>query len=144
MTGESIRLQFVLEKAPAGVVFGIQKGHGSAYEIVQHKRATGRTLRFEISIDLRGTDFGGPYVQGRRGERFVYINVGTYAGDASSEWSRRIKVPLLGIHNPEPDSVWEARIPGTGRDGTPSCATVRPMDGWKRVMLSPCSTDADS
>jgi hypothetical protein len=27
--------------------------------------------------------------------------------------------------------VLEARIPGTAKDGGPSCATVQPLDGWK-------------
>ena len=27
----------------------------------------------------------------------------------------------------------QATIPGTGKDGGPSCATVKPIDGWKVV-----------
>jgi len=41
--------------------------------------------------------FRGPFVQGRPGSRFVYVNSGTYAGDQKSCWSRRAKVPLTGI-----------------------------------------------
>ena len=29
--------------------------------------------------------------------------------------------------------VLEARVPGTGRDGGPSCATIKDFEGWKPV-----------
>jgi hypothetical protein len=31
-------------------------------------------------------------------------------------------------------AVLEARVPGTGKDGGPSCATVKPFEGWKLVQ----------
>ena len=56
-------------------------------------------------------------------------------------WERRIKVPLSGISwsmiedvSADPDLVLEARLPGTGRDGGPSCATVHPALGWKPTV----------
>ena len=33
----------------------------------------------------------------------------------------------------ESQAVLEARVPGTGKDGGPSCATVKPVDGWKLI-----------
>ena len=27
--------------------------------------------------------------------------------------------------------IFETRVPGTGRDGGPNCATVKPFAGWK-------------
>ena len=39
-------------------------------------------------------NFAGPFVQGPAGERFVYINIGTYAGQLNTPWSRRLKIPL--------------------------------------------------
>ena len=30
-------------------------------------------------------------------ERFVYVDIGTYAGQKDTLWSRRLKVPLSGI-----------------------------------------------
>jgi hypothetical protein len=66
-------------------------------------------------------------------ERFVYIDIGTCAGQIDSCWSRRLKVPLRGITMDmvEAGAILEARIPGTGKDGGPNCATVKPFDGWK-------------
>jgi hypothetical protein len=77
-------------------------------------------------------------VQGLRGQRFVYIGIGTFAGPADSCWSRRLKVPLTGVTCTMVDGAFavaemvvETRVRGSGRDGSPSCATVKPFDGWK-------------
>jgi hypothetical protein len=126
------------------VDFGVQQGRGSAYETIQTQRSAGGDLSFEFSVDIKATsahgpaDFGGPIVQGPRGARFLYIDIGTYAGQRDTPWSRRLKIPLTGI---TPDLIrrassgmnrlLEARVPGTGKDGGPSCASVKDFDGWK-------------
>src|SRR6266705_4795042 len=46
-------------------------------------------------------NFAGPFVQGPAGERFVYIDIGTYAGQTNTPWSRRLKIPLSGICPPD-------------------------------------------
>jgi Family of unknown function (DUF5990) len=137
--GPEARLRIVLELPPKGVAFGLQKGKGSAYETVQTQRSTGPDLVFEFSIGVRPSThrdvpaFSGPFVQGPAGGRFVYLDIGTYAGQADSCWSRRLKIPLAGITTRMIDAggVIEARVPGTGRDGGPSCATVKDFDGWQ-------------
>jgi hypothetical protein len=134
-----LSLRIVLERPPKGVDFGLQKGRGSAYETVQKKRSEGLDLAFEFTVGVKAGGAGatpvftGPLVQGPPGQRFVYVDIGTYAGQADSCWSRRLKVPLSGISAATIDApgVLEARIPGTARDGGPSCATVQPLDGWK-------------
>ena len=77
----------------------------------------------------------GPFVQGPPRQRFVYIDIGTCAGQADSCWSRRLKIPLVGIATIMivAGGVLEARVPGTGRDGGPSCATVKDFEGWRPV-----------
>jgi hypothetical protein len=139
-----LRLRIVLQGPPPGVDFGVQKGTGATYETVQRKQSSGRDLQFEVTVAVRAADrrtapdFGGPLVQGPRGERFIYIDIGCYAGQSDSCWSRRLKIPLTGITwdavdraSTDPRSVLETRVPGTGRDGGPSCATVKPFGGWK-------------
>jgi hypothetical protein len=138
-----LALRIVLEKPPSGVDFGLQKGRGNDYETVQKQRSQAKDLCFEFTIGLKagGTDatpdFSGSLVQGPRGGRFVYLDIGTYAGQTDSCWSRRLKVPLSGItwdiidRMEKARAVLETRVPGTGRDGGPSCATVKPFDGWK-------------
>jgi hypothetical protein len=135
-----VSFRIVLERPPAGIDFAVQKGRGSVYETILKQRSDGGDLRFEFTIPAAGPGqprFKGPLAQGPAGERFVYIDIGTYAGQTGTPWSRRLKIPLTGITWDLIDSapVLEARIPGTGRDGGPSCASAwRPADGpgeWK-------------
>jgi len=133
-----LKLRIILEQPPKGVDFGLQKGRGTFYETVQTKRFAGTDLIFEFTIDVKpdgkaSPGFAGPFVQGPAGERFVYIDIGTYAGQADSVWSRRLKVPLSGITTEMIRSgvFLETRVPGTARDGSPTCATVKPFAGWK-------------
>lgn len=133
-----LTLRIVIEQPPPGVDFALQKGSGKLYETVQKQRSDGKDVVFEFQPSLREGLSGiaalaGPFVQGPRRQRFVYVDIGTYAGQADSCWSRRLKVPLDGIPPRviEAGGVLEARVPGTGRDGGPTCATVRDFDGWK-------------
>jgi hypothetical protein len=57
------------------------------------------------------------------------------AGQADSCWTRRLKVPLSGITTKmiAAGGILEARVPGTGRDGGPACASVKEFEGWKKA-----------
>jgi hypothetical protein len=137
-----LRCRIVLETPPAGVDFAIQIGQGAKFQLGQKQRSTGDDLEFEFSVIVAATaqsapDFRGPAVQGPRGQRFIYINSGTYAGQSRTAWSRRLKVPLVGLSSEtvsraaaNPRGVLEARVAGTARDGGPNCATVKPFSGW--------------
>jgi hypothetical protein len=136
-----LTLRIIIERPPPGVDFALQKGRGSAYEPVQKQRSEGKDLVFEfhpaikepVSDDMAA--LSGPFVQGPPRQRFVYVDIGTYAGQADSCWSRRLKIPLAGIPAKmiRAGGVLEARVPGTGRDGGPSCATTQDFDGWKPI-----------
>ena len=102
LIGMEISLRIVLRKPTAGVDFGLQKGRGSKYEVVQKQRSAGKDLEFEFSVGVKtdkdgAPDFSGPFVQGPRGDRYFYIDIGTYAGQTDSCWSRRLKIPLEGV-----------------------------------------------
>ncbi|MGH9162256.1 MAG: DUF5990 family protein [Vicinamibacteraceae bacterium] len=142
-----LRVRIVLQRPPSGVAFGVQRGHGAAYATVQTQRSDGRDLQFEFSVALKAEnkrttpDFGGPFVQGPPDARFIYIDIGRHAGQADSIWSRRLKIPLSGITwdaidrgARDPQTMLETRVPGTGRDGGPNCAAVKPFDGWKVTL----------
>ena len=138
-----ITLRIVVERPPSGVYFGLQKGSGSNYETVQTVESKSADLKFEFTVRVRqGKDgrpnFLGPFVQGPTHERFVYLDIGTCAGQTNTPWTRRLKIPLRGITweliSPTTKSslaTLEARVVGTGKDGGPSCGTVKSFEGWK-------------
>jgi len=139
-----LRLRIVLEKPPSGVDFGLQKGRGVDYQTIQKQRSASKDLSFVFSVRVKDDGKNGiptllgPLVQGPPAQRFVYIDIGTYAGQVGTPWSRRLKVPLTGITwemidklKAQSESILETRVPGTGKDGGPACATVKPFNGWK-------------
>jgi len=136
-------LRIILERPPSGVDFGIQKGSGNKYDTILLQKSNTSDLCFEFKILLKETktslyNFAGPIVQGPSNERFIYIDIGTAAGQTNSEWTRHLKIPLRDI-SPEIvgqilndcSLVLETKVPGTGKDGGPNCATVKPFLGWK-------------
>lgn len=142
-----LTFRVVLQEPPSGVDFGLQLGRGADYTTVQKQRSRGQDLHFEFSVTVMAAnnkaapDFRGPVVQGPAGQRFVYIDIGTCAGQIDTPWSRRLKIPLIGITPVMIDrasvdgrTVLETRVPGTGRDGGPACATVKPFHGWKTAL----------
>jgi hypothetical protein len=139
---QELNFRIVLESPPPGVAFGLQKGGGSNFEVTQKQRSTTGDLEFEFSARVKEGKSGepvflGPFVQGPPHERFVYLDIGTYAGQTDTPWSRRLKIPLRGITWDEVKrvsrgkSILETRVPGRAKDGSPSCATVKPFPGWK-------------
>ena len=140
-----IHFRIILEHPPEGVDYALQKGKGSQYECVQKQRSEGKTIHFEFragpAMDKENQpDFRGPFVQGPPKQRFVYLNIGMSAGQKDTGWNRRLKIPLKGITEEmiQPSKtgtgfILETKIPGRGPDGSPSCATVKPFPGWKKV-----------
>jgi hypothetical protein len=120
----------------------LQKGSGNNYETVQKQIAISNDLSFTFTIKVKGDSakdklpkFSGSFVQGPADSKFVYIDIGTYAGQADSVWSRRLKVPLTGISWKDIDSlstnsILQTSVPGIAKDGGPNCATVKPFEGW--------------
>ena len=139
--------QIVLLKPTPGVDFGLQKGSGSNYETVQKQRSDSKDLSFNFTIKIKGDKakdksprLAGSFVQGPTNGKFVYIDIGTYAGQTGTPWARRLKVPLAGITWKDidqlianPKLIMETSVPGTGKDGGPNCATVKPFNGWKII-----------
>ena len=142
-----ITLQIVLLKPTPVVDFGLQKGSGSNYETVQTQRGGLKDLYFNFAVEVKGDKtkgkspkLSGSFVQGPTNGKFIYIDIGTYAGQTGTPWSRRLKIPLTGITwknidelIDDPNLILETKVPGTGKDGGPNCATVKPFNGWKIV-----------
>jgi hypothetical protein len=139
---QELSLRIILESPPAEVDFGIQKGSGNSYETILKQRSGKGDLCFEFKIWVKESktalhNFAGPYVQGPSNERFIYIDIGTAAGQINSAWTRRLKIPLRDISSAtitqmlaDPSLVLETKVAVTGKDGGPNCATVKPFPGW--------------
>jgi hypothetical protein len=126
-----IPMLIVIENPVPGVLHSLQTGDTG---VLDPKRSNaGEPLNFDFPVRIApGPKFFGDQVR-REGptRRFVYIRIGTSAGDHASEWSRRMKID---IHDTPQDlldramageGVVELTIDGTGKDGTPACATVK-------------------
>ena len=126
-----IRMRIVIEQPVPGVLHSLQSGDDKVLDPKASK--AGEALAFDFPLRVApGPKFFGDQVRREGPERrFVYIRIGTMAGDHRSPWSRRMKID---VHDIAPDlldramagGVIELVIDGTGKDGTPACATVRP------------------
>ncbi|MBM3763100.1 MAG: hypothetical protein FJW36_23000 [Acidobacteria bacterium] len=125
-----MKFEIVVESPPAGVDYGLQLGKGTDYTTVQLQRSKGKDLHFEFELEWTGSAFRGKALQGPPKERFIYIDIGAAAGQVGTHWSRRLKVPFVGIDATH--ESWTTRVPGTARDGGPNCATVKPFSGWQK------------
>ena len=122
---------------PDGVAYGnLHVGVQRRREVVDVFRCEGGDVTWDLDVDVVGTsdeiDFKGPYVQGKRGERFLYLSWGAVDGDGEFRMFRRAKLMLAAV---DPETVEAGNRPGhrlvgtvglTGGDGGPRCAAVRP------------------
>jgi hypothetical protein len=142
---QELSVRIILQSPTAGVDFGIQKGSGNKYETILKQRSSGSDLVFEFTISVKAGNtssynFTGPYVHGPANERFIYVDIGTAAGQVNSPWTRRLKIPLRDISSEtvkqilaDSSLILETKVPGTGKDGGPNCATVKPFSGWYSI-----------
>ena len=98
-------------------------------------RADAAEACWDLEVDVvrteDGPDFRGPAVQGKRGDRFLYLTWGEVHADGTFEMFRRAK---LMLHRIEPDVIEAAIVAGrliatvdlTARGGGPRCARVEP------------------
>ena len=93
------------------------------------------TFEFDVDIlpdDTAGWDFRGPYVHGKRGERFVYLTWGDHPPGGDFTMFRRAKLHLSCLDPnvitaaSEPGNSLVARLALTDARGGPRCASLRP------------------
>jgi hypothetical protein len=143
-----IIVRIVLVSPPVGIDYGIQKGTGSDYETLHIQRPTNPRAQIVFDVPITATDtrddglpnFTGPFVQGPPKERFLYVDVGEYAGQRNTKVARRMKVPLARIdwtlieQAAKSGKAIETRIPGTSKDGGPTAAnTAKIQTAWTLV-----------
>lgn len=128
-----IPFRIVVSKPLPGVTMLVQRGRD---ELLSPSKASATELvfDFEIMVDMNGDalNFLGKYTQGPKDARFVYVNSGRQAGQEGTCWDRRAKLSLMSIMKEQIEAVLkdkDARIEttmnGIGRDGGPTCASVK-------------------
>lgn len=131
-----IGLRLTIDDPVPGVRYSLQKDD-MPFEPVT---AGDGPIRFEVPITLHDDGrMTGPFVR-REGKvrRFVYIRIGIAAGDHATTLNRRAKIdvheiPPALLDQARGGSVLEVGLPGRGKDGSPACATVRPIRAWRPV-----------
>jgi Family of unknown function (DUF5990) len=136
-------LRIVMEDPVADVTIAMQRGASGKVELIGPVRASPKALVFDFAVTVSGAgaDGGlrllGPFVQGPPNGRFVYLNVGAYAGQQGAQWNGRTKVPLAGLTWSLIEALpsggrLEAHILGKGRGGGPAFASVAILPpGWR-------------
>jgi hypothetical protein len=128
-----IPMRIVIENPVLGVLHSLQSGDTGILDAKRSK--AGEPLAFDFPARIApGPKFFGDQVR-REGptRRFVYIRIGQSAGDHASEWTRRMKIDVHDIPQDLLDRAMkregtvELTVNGTGKDGSPACATVKVM-----------------
>jgi uncharacterized protein DUF5990 len=103
---------------------GVQLGRDPAGLV----SADADSARWEVELEVvpheGGPDFRGPAVQGRKGERFVYLTWGEVR-DGDFAMFRRAKLMLSDVPGPT-RSVVTAYVDLTDDLGLPRCARLHP------------------
>ena len=127
-----IRARIMIEHPVPGVLHSLQSKERAPLD--PKRSEAGEPLSFDFPLRIGpGPKYFGDQVQREGPERrFVYIRVGQAAGDHASPWSRRMKID---IHDTDPalldgatkGGILVLTVDGTAKDGSPVCATVRPV-----------------
>lgn len=130
---ETLTLRLTIADPVPGLHYWRQDAKNAPHDI---RLSTEAPLTFDMPVDLRPDGRpGGTFVR-REGKerRFVYIAIGG-AMPGLPVVSRRAKIDVHDIPAEllKPGAVIGTTLPGRARDGTPACATVRPLTPWRVV-----------
>jgi hypothetical protein len=139
---ESVPLRIVVVDPPLNITWALQLGQT---ELVRPTSSTKSRVSFDFTLEVvpdsssPGFRLRGPAVQGRLGERFVYLRSGAYAGQVDTPIARRAKISLEGIDRKliaaskaKRGGTLEVQFAGTDSRGGPACATVQLSGkGWR-------------
>ncbi|MCW1985996.1 UNVERIFIED_ORG: hypothetical protein M2348_001728 [Sphingomonas sp. R1F5B] len=125
----AIAMRIIIDRPVPGVAYSLQTKDGHPLDPARAR--DGEALAFDFVVRVGpGPRFFGDQVRPEGPlRRFVYVRIGQAAGDPDSPWARRMKVDL---HDIDPDLLARAAhggilvttVCGTGKDGSPACATV--------------------
>jgi Family of unknown function (DUF5990) len=133
-----IRLRIVIDNPVPGVAHSLQDKKNQPLDAQASKG--GKALSFEFPVRIAdGPKFYGEHVRSEGPERrFVYIAIGTLAGDAASCWTRRMKIdiddiPPALLEKAKGGMVLEVLIAGADKKGEPACASVKAAKAWRAL-----------
>jgi hypothetical protein len=143
VSSADLQIRIRVVHPPPGVSFAIQIGKSDLLPPM-HVDASTLTFDFGVRVDSKRDGpprFLGPVVQGPPAARFIYVNSGKRAGQATSCWDRRAKVPLSAITwatidraRAAPNGYVQACLSGCAGDGGPACASVALLgNGWEVI-----------
>ena len=148
----------VVGDAMPGLKWGVSDGalvdRGPVYVGVQRKKEVVGLIRgdaeravFDFPVDVLsapggGLDYSGPFVHGKKGERFIYLSWGEVGEDGGFTMFRRAKLKLSGIDRREiervlrsnPSAVIRGSLKMTDEKGGPVCgSSVSEKVEWRAV-----------
>ncbi len=122
-------------QADGSIMENVHVGVQVRRDPAQLLRADEPEAHWEVDVEVVRTDtvfeFRGPAVQGKRGERFIYLTWGDVSSDGEFEMFRRAKLMLDRvapdlIESATKSGCLAARVDLTGNGGGPRCARVDP------------------
>jgi hypothetical protein len=138
---ETLSLRITVVDPPPNILWALQLGRE---EIAKPTINTKERICFDFTVEVvedtspAGFRLRGLAVQGRPGERFVYLRMGAYAGQVGAPAGWRAKIGLEGITRElltevkaKRSGVLGVQFTGTARNGGPACAKVPLLGkGW--------------
>jgi hypothetical protein len=117
----------------SGIHIGVQRGSDVVHRLPGDLGEAHFDVEIEVEVDAeRAVDFRGPYVHGRRGERFLYLSWGEISEEGDFAMFRRLKLHLSPLlEHSTPEAIMSARrirafLELTDTKGRPVAASVRP------------------
>ncbi|MFI5841340.1 DUF5990 family protein [Catenuloplanes sp. NPDC051500] len=123
----------VADTNPSGPAYvNVHVGIQRRDEVISLVPADAESAVWEAEVAVKdGPDFGGPFIHGKRGARFVYLSWGSVGAGGAFHGFRRVKIHPADagadlVTAAVAGGVLVARLRLTDAKGGPICATVRP------------------
>lgn len=128
-----IAARIVIEQPVPGVLHSLQTNDGRPLDPKTSRDGEPLSFDFPLRIAPGPKYYGDQVRQEGPDRRFVYVRIGQSAGQHGSPWSRRMKIDIHDTPQALLDramgdgGILEFRVNGIAKDGSPACATVRPV-----------------
>lgn len=116
-----------------GLMFGLQEKGGDVDAVPATATATFETRVTVVGLGEGSTDFKGPHVHGKKGDRFLYVSWGADDGVQPFVMFARAKLKLADIPSEVLDKagttkgvVLRCRFQATNTKGQPASGSIRP------------------